>query len=178
MRWIREVYWACFSCSSKTRFSSEFESGPLMSSSNMGSCILLLLFIRRSSLLMLGWLEIAMSINCLNKINVYWSLKMFLGNRDFYRAMSPTDFTNIRRYIRLYPVYDNEIAARDSLSHSRVIMNSFFLRSTTIAFRTSVKALDEVAVRYSARTSTKTYIAKKTISYVIRFYATVGHMHR
>lgn len=100
---------------------------------------------------------------------------MFLGTRDFSNVLSRNDFSDIRRCIRIYPSYDNDIAARDPLWHSRVIMNAFFRSAANIAVPTGVQTFDEISVRCSARTMAKTYMPNKPIKYGIRFYAIIGN---
>lgn len=117
----------------------------------------------------------AMSTNRLNRICNYWCFKMFLQNPDFRRVLSRTDFSNFCGCVRLYPSYDNEVASKDPLWHSRVIMLAFNRNAASVAVPTGFQSLDELSVRCCARTTATTYIPNKPIKYGIRFYTVVGH---
>lgn len=104
---------------------------------------------------------------------------MFLGNNDFSNVITRNDFSDIRRCVRLYPSYDNDVVCRDPLWHSRVVMNSFFRSTANIAVpKKRVQKLDKLSVRCSARTTAKTYMPNKPLKFGIIFYAIVGNYSR
>ena len=122
-------------------------------------------------------LELATSIVQLNRLNQYWSTKMFHGNNDFKNVMSRDDFKLIRRHLTL--VSPNSVSqekkAQDPLWHSRSLMEHFEANCVSVAVPEGTLALDEASLATKARTLAKTYNASKPAKYAIRFYAVVGN---
>ena len=122
-------------------------------------------------------IEIAMSLMRCNNIYDYWSHKKFFGSHDIKSAMSRNMFTKIRSSLGFYPMYDDEVASKDPLWHSRVMMEHFLKNATSIAVPEGPVALDENTIRCKAMTRAKTYIKNKPVKFGIRFYAVVGWHH-
>jgi hypothetical protein len=79
-------------------------------------------------------LEIAMSLVPLNKIHQYWENKKFSGHQDFKDVMSRNDFQLIRGATKFHPPeYDNELASKDPLWHSRVMLKHYQKNSASHA---------------------------------------------
>ena len=70
-------------------------------------------------------LELAMSLVQLNKIIDYWSKKKFLGSQDFKEVTSGNNFTKIRSNLKIYPKCEHDVAVKDPLWHSCVMLNHF-----------------------------------------------------
>ena len=88
-------------------------------------------------------IEIATSLTQCDDIYDYWSSKKFLGSTDVSTIMSRNTFTKIRSNLGFYPIYDDEIAAKDPLWNSRIILEHFLKVSTSIAVPVGPAALDE-----------------------------------
>lgn len=92
-------------------------------------------------------LEIASSLTKVPVLSEMWSTKMFCGLEDFRRVMSRDTFKLIRCTLRLYPSYDHDIAVRDPLWHSRIIMEHFCRNCASVAAPLGITSFDENTIR-------------------------------
>lgn len=120
-------------------------------------------------------LEIAMSLVKFSRMKDYWSSKLFLGSSDFADTMSRDRFLTIRSAIVLRPptAYQHEVVTSDPLWHCRPVLAHFQKNCTSVATPGKVSALDENAIRCSARSSAVSYMGAKPIRFAIRCYALV-----
>jgi hypothetical protein len=120
-------------------------------------------------------LEIAMSLVPLNKIHQYWENKKFSGHQDFKDVMSRNDFQLIRGATKFHPPeYDNELASKDPLWHSRVMLKHYQKNSASHAVPAGSSALDVNTCRTNGRTREKSYMPMKPNCFGIHFYICTG----
>ena len=81
---------------------------------------------------------------------------------------------NARTNIKHYPHYNNEVASKDPLWHSRPMMSHFQRNCISTAVPTGVTAFDENGIRSRGRCAAISYIKMKPDQYAIRLYASVS----
>ena len=64
--------------------------------------------------------------------------------------MSRDNFTKIISNLKFYPKYEHDVAVKDPLWHSRVMLNHFLKNSTEVAVPVGCPELDENTVRCKA----------------------------
>ena len=121
--------------------------------------------------------EIAASLNPQYKISDYWSSKEFIGNHDIASVMSRQKFMTARANVKHYPVYDEAVASKDPLWHSRSMLNHFWKNCVKNAVPLGVTAFDENGIRSRGRCAAISYIKMKPDQYAIRLYASVSWAH-
>jgi hypothetical protein len=105
-------------------------------------------------------LFLGMSLVKFNRMKDYWSNKLFyLGSSDFADTMSRDRFLMIRSAIVLRPptAYQHKVVTSDPLWHCRPVLVHFQKNCTSVATPVKVSALDENAIRCSARSSAVSY---------------------
>lgn len=110
-------------------------------------------------------LEIATSLLKLNYLKKYWSSKLFYGHDDFKRFLSRERFLKIRALFQLYTRYIQEEAVLDPIWHSRTMSAHFFKKCVKVAVPVGVSALDENTIRCKARTSARSYMKSKPVTF-------------
>ena len=106
-------------------------------------------------------LEIASSLCPALCLKDYWSSKAFVGNRDISSVMGRDAFLRARANIKHYPEYNDEIASRDPLWHSRAMLDHFQTNCIHTAVPVDVTTLDENVIRSRGRCAAISYIKMK-----------------
>lgn len=101
----------------------------------------------------------------------YWCKKVFRLHADFASMLSKDFLLEIGASVHFYKSYSHEIAVRDRLWHSRVIMDHFRGSAAFVAIPTAMLPFDESTIRCKGRVSTKTYMKIKPVRFGICLYA-------